>query len=100
MSLRLIGDRVLVLPDAYDAEPDSAIIVPESVKDEQVEMSGTVAMLSRGPRCPDCGGPLRNDLRVGDRVMFAPNRGSDITYDGVRYRALSQDDILGIVEDE
>lgn len=97
--LRPIGDRVLVLPDPPDTDPDSLIVMPETVRDERVEMSGTVALIGPGPRCETCGAQVRSDLSVGDRVVFAPNQGGEVTYDGVRYIVLAQADILGIVED-
>lgn len=98
MSLTPIGDRVLVLPDEPDEVTESGLVLVSS--DDHVPMSGTVAFLGPGPRCEECGGAMRSDLKVGDRVCFAPNQGSEATYDGVTYLVLTQDEILGIVEDE
>ena len=96
-SLRPTGDRVLVVPDAPADTTDSGLILVSSHDD--IEMSGVVAFIGPGPRCQSCGGPLRTDVAVGDRVVFAPNKGSEVEIDGTRYIVLAQDDLLGIVED-
>ena len=100
MSLTPIGARILVLPDEPDAEPDSLIVLPDAIKDDRVDMSGTVSLKGPGPRCEECHGHLRSDLEVGDRVVFAPNVGSEVVYDGVRYVVLAEDDILGVLEED
>jgi len=98
MTLTPIGDRVLVLLDVPEDMTESGLIVVST--DDPVVISGTVAVIGPGPRCEDCGGAMRSDLKVGERVCFAPNQGSEATYDGVTYLVLTQDEILGIVEDE
>lgn len=98
MSFTPIGDRVLILPDQPEETTESGLAIVRDYK--EAEMSGTVAFIGRGSRCAECGNAQRSDLKVGDRVVFAPETGSDVTYDGVTYLTLTEDDILGIVEDE
>ena len=68
--------------------------------EERPAVSGTVMFIGPGPRCESCGSRVRGDLVVGDRVIFASNRGSEVTMDGETYLAIDQDDILAIVEEE
>jgi len=94
MMIRPIGDRVLIIPDEPQTETASGLAI---VSDHnEYEMSGTVAFLGPGPRCPTCSNRLRNDLKIGDRVAFAPNRGAYVDYDGQRFIVVDQADIVGI----
>jgi len=98
MSLKPIGDRVLVRPDVPDDVSEAGLVIVRTY--EEAEVSGTIAAIGPGGRCPACRGGLRSDLEVGDRVVFAAESGTDVAYDSVTYLMLSEDQILGIVEDE
>ena len=98
MSFKPIADRVLVLPDEPDDVSEAGLVMIRTY--EEAEMSGTVAAVGPGARCPECSRALRSDLKPGDRVVFAAEDGQEVDYDGVTYLVLSEDQILGIVEDE
>lgn len=53
-------------------------------------MRGTVAAV--GPE-------VRSSLKVGDKVMFPPNSGSDVTVDGVKYTAMLEESLICKLED-
>jgi len=97
MSLEPIGDRILVLPDQDEDTSEAGLILVRNT--DAVAMSGTIASVGPGGRCPECNHVLTTDIKVGDRVVFAPEDGSEVTYDGVTYLVLTEDQILGIVED-
>ena len=98
--VRPIGDRVLIKPDEPETETASGLVLVKSeFSYDDVPVSGIVVALAIGPRCPTCGGTLRQDLAVGDHVVFSPNVGANVTIDGAQYVTLAESDILAKVED-
>ena len=87
LSLRPLGDRVLVIPDAKREQTDSGIILPQDRLDPDV--SGVVAAL--GTRC-------RGDVAVGQHVTFGTYVGQEMTFRGTRYLILRESEISAALE--
>lgn len=87
MTLRPLGDRVLVIPDAKRTETASGIVLPQDRLDPDV--SGVVAAVGAG-----CSGALKK----GDHVAFAAHVGQSFTLDGSPYLVMREGELAAILE--
>ncbi len=89
----LIGDKVLLKPDAVSDVLSSGLIVEK--KSQEYPMEATVIAL------PEIALPGFTDpsklLKVGDRVIFNPYAGDEIKYKGDDYRVVFVADIYGLI---
>jgi co-chaperonin GroES (HSP10) len=98
IAIRLLGDRVLIRPDAPD-EKAGSLFIPDSAK----KPSGTGVVVAMGPGMLTAVGgrwPMP-DCAIGDRIVYgrdAREVQQKIKIDGVEYLKMHDDDILAVVE--
>jgi len=94
VSLRPLGDRVVVKPKLKDEMTSSGIVLPDTASDKPQEGS----VLSVGPgRVLDSGKRLEMEVRAGDTVLFAKYAGSEVKLDSDDYLVIRESDLLAIV---
>jgi chaperonin GroES len=86
ISLKPLGDRVVIEPIEQDSMTAGGIVLPDTAKEKPQE--GTV--LAVGP-------DVEAELTEGDRVMYAKYAGTEVKMDGKEVIILREDDILAIV---
>ncbi len=93
LSLKPLGDRVLVKPSEKEGEKKlaSGIIIPETVDKEKL-MAGTVVAVGPGKRS-ETGERVPMEVKVGDAVMFKKPWDEPFTLNGEKYFVLSESDI-------
>ncbi len=97
VSLRPLGDRVVVKPKPKDEMTSSGIVLPDTASDKPQEGS----VLSVGPgRVLDSGKRLEMEVRAGDTVLFAKYAGSEVKLDSDDYLVIRESDLLAIVTNE
>ena len=120
MTLRPLGDRVLIRPEANPEQTASGLWLSEHRKPEE---AGTVVAVGR-PVHPQRAATLRLARRlrkrgaqhdaglvealvtrkpavaVGDFVLFSWNVGQDVSVNDERYLLLREDDLLAVVDSE
>ena len=96
MTLKPLGDRLLVEPESRKETTASGIILPESAKEKP--QTGTVVAAGNGRRDED-GDPIPMDVKVGDTVMYAKYAGTEVKIDGTKYLIMKESDVLAIVLD-
>lgn len=96
MKLKPLADRVVVKLLSAEQKSKSGIIIPDTAKEKPQE--GEVVAV--GPGRWDEDGEKRLPMHVakGDRVLFENWGGKDYKSDGVEYKILREDEILGVVE--
>lgn len=87
MTLRPLGDRILVLPDAKREQTDSGLVLPQDRYDPDI--SGVVVALGSG---------CRGLVAVGDHVTFSAHIGQSFTLEGTPYLVMREGDIAAILE--
>lgn len=93
MNLRPLGDRVVIKKVEVEEKTKSGIVLPGSAQ-EQPQMAEVVAV----------GSDILNDekkkdqIKVGDKVIFSKYAGSEIKVDGEELNILKLSDILAVVE--
>jgi chaperonin GroES len=94
VSLRPLGDRVIVKPKPKDEMTSSGIVLPDTASDKPQEGS----VLSVGPgRVLDSGKRIEMEVKAGDMVLFAKYAGSEVKLDSEDYLVIRESDLLAIV---
>ena len=95
MSLKPLGDRVVIRMVEAEETTKSGIILAGSAK-EKPQMAEVVAV---GPGGMVDGKEIKMEVSVGDKVITNKYAGTEVKLDGVEYIVLRQADILAKVED-
>lgn len=96
MAIQPLGNRVVAERIEQAEQVSGGIIIPDSAK----EKGQTAKIIAAGPGSKkDDGSVVPLDVKVGDTVMIGKYSGNDITVDGEDYVILTEDDILGVIED-
>src|SRR6266702_8102381 len=94
VTLRPLGDRVIVKPKPKDEMTSSGIVLPDTASDKPQEGS----VLAVGPgRVLDTGKRIEMEVKAGDTVLFAKYAGSEIKLDSEDYLVIRESDLLAIV---
>ena len=91
--LKPIGDRVVVKPEPEELKTKSGIVLPDSAKEKPQE--GTVIAVGSG-RVLDNGQKIPVEVKIGDKVIYSKNGGTEIKIEKEDYIILSERDILAI----
>ena len=94
MTLRPLGDRVVVRMTEVEETNKSGILLTGSAK-EKPEIAEVVAV---GPGGMVDGKEVVMVVKVGDKVVTSKYAGTQIKCDGVEYTIVRQSDVLAIVE--
>ena len=94
MSVKPLGDRVLVLPIEQEEVKKGGIIIPDSAKEKPQE--GKIVAV--GPGKHEDGKLVPMNVKKGDRVLYSKYVGTEIKIDGKDHLIMREDDILGIVD--
>ena len=95
VSLRPLGDRVVVKALAREAVTKSGIVLPDTAKEKPQE--GQILAVGPG-KVLDNGKRTALEVEVGQRVLFAKYAGTEVKIDGEEYLILRESDIMGIIE--
>lgn len=95
VSLRPLGDRLLVQRIEQEETLKGGIILPDSAKKKQ-EMAVVVAIGSG--KTTDDGKILPMPVKVGDKVLMDKYSGQEVTVDDEEYVVLRAGDIIATVE--
>ena len=93
MNLRPLGDRIIIKKVEAEEKTKSGIVLPSTAK-EQPLMAEIVAI----------GDEILNDekkkeqVKVGDKVIFSKYAGTEVKVDGVELTILKMMDLLAVVE--
>jgi chaperonin GroES len=94
ITLKPLGDRVVIKPKPKDEVTSSGIVLPDTANEKPHE--GTV--LSVGPgRVLDSGKRVDMDVKAGDAVLFAKYAGTDLKLEGDDYLVIRESDLLAVV---
>ena len=95
ISLKPLGNRLVVEPIEQEEVTASGIVLPETAKEKP--QKGTVLAVGPGDRDED-GDRIPMDVKEGDTVLFAKYSGTEIKMDGKKLLILRKSDILAILQ--
>jgi chaperonin GroES len=94
ISLKPLGNRVVVEPIEQEEVTSGGIVLPETAKEKP--QKGKVVAVGPGDRDED-GKRIPMDVSEGDTVLFAKYSGTEIKLDGKKLLILRENDLLAIV---
>ncbi|MCQ2368131.1 MAG: co-chaperone GroES [Kiritimatiellae bacterium] len=94
MTIKPLGDRVLVEPQEEKEQSIGGIIIPDAAKEKP--MQGTV--IAVGKKTDDNGKEIAFDVKVGDTVLLPKYGGTEVKVDGKKLQLMREEDILAIIE--
>ena len=94
ISVKPLGNRVIVEPIEQDEVTASGIVLPDSAKEKPQQ--GVILAAGPGER-DDKGNRIALDVKTGDKVLFAKYAGTELKLDGKKLLILRESDLLGIV---
>ncbi len=95
VSIRPLGDKVLVKRMEADDRTAGGIVLPESAKEKPKR--GTVLSTGEG-RLLDTGKRKSLQVKGGDKVLFTSYAGTEIKVDGEEMIIMDEGDILAILD--
>jgi chaperonin GroES len=95
LSLKPLGNRVVVEPIEEEEITTGGIVLPETAKEKP--QKGTVLSVGPGER-DDNGKRIPLDVAVDDVVLYAKYAGTEIKVEGKKLLILRESDLLAIVE--
>jgi len=95
VTLKPLGDRVVVRRTEEEEQAKGGIIIPDSAKEKP--QRGEVVAAGPGKRGDD-GKVVALDVKAGDKVLFGKYSGSDVTVDDEDLLILREDEILAVIE--
>lgn len=93
VSLKPLGDRVVVRPIEKEEMTKSGLVLPDTAKEKPQE--GQVVAVGPGKLGED-GKRLPMEVKEGDKVLFAKYAGTEVKLDDQEYLILRDTDILAI----
>lgn len=96
ITLKPLGNRVLVQRLEPEEKMKGGIILPDSAKKKQE--TARVVSVGSGKKLED-GKTLPMPVKVGDVVLMDKYSGQEVTIDDEEYMILKADDIIAIIEE-
>ena len=90
MTIKPLGDRVVIKMVETEETTKSGIVLPGSAK-EKPQYAEVVAV---GPGGVVDGKEVKMEVQVGDKVILSKYAGTEVKLDGSEYTILRQNDIL------
>ncbi len=90
MTIKPLGDRVVIKMVETEETTKSGIVLPGSAK-EKPQYAEVVAV---GPGGVVEGKEIKMEVKVGDKVILSKYAGTEVKLDGCEYTILRQNDIL------
>ena len=90
MTIRPLGDRVVIKMVETEETTKSGIVLPGSAK-EKPQYAEVVAV---GPGGVVDGKEIQMEVKVGDKVLLSKYAGTEVKLDGQEYTILRQNEIL------
>ena len=91
VKLKPLADRVVIKPSEREEVTKGGIILPDTIKEKPQE--GEIIAVGPG-RLSEDGTPIKMDVKVGDKVLYARYAGTEVKVDDVEYVILRETDIL------
>lgn len=95
-SYTVVGDRVFIKPDLL---PDMTASGLHLALAADVPKTGMVVALGDGPVSRK-GVRMNHIVRVGERVVFAPDSGEELFFETERIICMREDEILAVIEEK
>jgi len=94
MSLKPLGDRVIIKQDEAETATASGILIAGTAQEKP--QRGTVIAVGEG-KLDNNGNLVKPDVKIGDSVIYSKYGGTAITIDNEEFLILRADDIYAVL---
>ena len=95
VTLRPLGDKVIVRPEAGEETTKSGIVLPDTAKEKPQE--GVIVAVGSG-RVLDNGERVALEVEAGQNILYAKYAGTEVKHEGEDLLILSERDILAVLD--
>src|SRR5512139_2996305 len=95
LSIKPLGDRILVETVEEQDVKKGGIVIPDIAKEKPMEC--LVVALGTG-KTDDNGKKVPFEMKKGDRLLVAKYGGTEVHLEGKEYRILNSEDALALIE--
>ncbi|WP_288736053.1 co-chaperone GroES [uncultured Enorma sp.] len=95
MSLKPLGDRVLIKPEPAEQKTATGLYIASNAQEKP--QRGEVVAVGAG-KLNDKGERMPIDVKPGDTVIYGKFGGNEVKIDGEGYLLMRADDIYAVVE--
>ena len=95
MSIKPLGDRVLVEATEEKEQVKGGVIIPDTAKEKPQE--GKVIAVGNG-KVLDNGERQPLDLKKGDKILYGKYSGTEVKIDEKEYLIMHENDVLAKIE--
>jgi chaperonin GroES len=88
-----LADRVVVKPLEAEEKTKGGIYIPDTAKEAPAQ--GEIVALGNGKMSD--GKKYEFSVKKGDRVLYSKYAGNEVKFDGVEYKVMREEEILGIL---
>jgi len=96
MTLKPLGNRVVIEPIEQEEVTPSGIVLPETAKEKP--QKGLIISVGPGARDED-GDYIPMEVKEGDKVLLAKYAGTEIKVNDKKLLIMKESDILAIIEE-
>ncbi len=96
LTLKPLGDRLVVKPLEEEEMTPGGIVLPETAKEKP--QKGEVLAVGPGSR-DDEGKYIAMEVSIGDKVLYAKYGGTEVKVNGDKLLILRESDILALIEE-
>ena len=96
MTIKPLGDHILVKPQKAEEVTASGIVLPDTV-DKEKKAEGEVIAVGPG-KMLDNGSRAQMEVAVGDVVLYKKWVGDEVEIGGEEHKIISVDDVLAVVQ--
>lgn len=94
LSVRPLGDRVIIAAIAQEEMTKGGIILPDTAKEKPQQ--GEVVAVGNG-KISDAGESIAMTVKAGDKVLYGKYSGTEVKIDGTEYLIVKESEILAII---
>ena len=94
LSVRPLGDRVIIAALPQEEMTKGGIILPETAKEKPQQ--GEVVAVGNG-KISDAGETIAMTVKSGDKVLYGKYSGTEVKIDGTEYLIVKESEILAII---
>ena len=95
MKIRPLHDRVIVKRLEEERTSPGGIVIPDSATEKPSQ--GKIVATGKGKILED--GKVRAlDVKVGDKILFGKNSGTEVKVDGDDLLVMREEDIMAVIE--
>jgi chaperonin GroES len=94
LSVRPLGDRVIIAALPQEEMTKGGIILPDTAKEKPQQ--GEVVAVGKG-KISDSGETIAMTVKAGDKVLYGKYSGTEVKIDGTEYLIVKESEILAII---